>query len=125
MVFCIRIIAMKTTEKDIAEFLEEKARIGEPIFYLDVVNRFPDVGPLTPHWPSHPLSAIFGHLDDDDQARQRPYRTALVVSKERGKPGDGFFNAMADLRDITILKSEEDKVWLKEFNRLVGYYQKH
>ena len=117
--------AMKTTERDVAEFLEGKARIGDPIHYIDVVNRFPDLGHLTSYWSGHPLSAIFGHLDDEDETLKRPYRTALVISTEHRMPGQGFFDTMAALRKMTILKADKEELWIRELNALIAYYRNH
>jgi hypothetical protein len=42
----------------------------------------------------------------DDNHR---FRTALVFAKETGRPGQGFFDTVQNLRGKTILKSEQDK----------------
>lgn len=117
--------AMKTTEREIGAFLEAKAKIGDPIYYADVIKQFPDLPQLGPYWRSHPLSDIFGNLDDDDQANGRPFRTALVISKDRNTPGQGFFDAMRGLRKMTILESDQIKIWLDELEALRNFYKEH
>jgi hypothetical protein len=54
---------MKTTVRDIGQFLEQQAKRGRPITYQEVINQFPDLPPLTEYWKSHPLCDIFGELD--------------------------------------------------------------
>jgi hypothetical protein len=62
-------------------------------------------------------------LDKEDHVKQRPFRTALVFAKETGRPGQGFFDTVANLRGKTILKSEQDKVWIAEVGALRAYYK--
>jgi hypothetical protein len=113
---------METTIKDVGQFLEQQAKLGTPITYTDVIRKFPDLPPLGPHWKSHPLCSIFGELDEEDHLKGRPFRTALVYAKETTRPGDGFFLTIEGLRNITIDKSEQDKVWTDELNAVITYY---
>jgi hypothetical protein len=68
---------MPTTASDVAKFLEEQARLGEPITYTQVIIHFPELPKLTEAWLSHPLCDMFG-LDAQDHAEGRPFRTAMV-----------------------------------------------
>lgn len=107
--------------EQVGRFLEQKAEDSEPIHYQDVVNAF-DLPRLSGSWHNHPLCSIFGTLDKEDHAAKRPWRTALVISKELNRPGKGFFEAVAELRGIAI--EDEDATWVEEFNRLIRYYAK-
>jgi hypothetical protein len=113
---------MQTTIKDIGQFLEQQAKLGTPITYTDVMKKFPDLPPLGPHWKSHPLFSIFGELDDEDHVKGRPFRTALVYAQETTRPGQGFFDTITSLRNKTILKSEQDKVWPDELKAVIAHY---
>ncbi len=115
-------ICVETTIKDVGRFLEDQAKLGTPITYTDVIRKFPDLPPLTAAWRSHPLCGIFGELDDEDNVKRRPFRTALVFAKETGRPGQGFFDTMTNLRGKTILKSEQDQVWTGELKALIAHY---
>ena len=110
--------AMQTSVRDVGIFLEKQAKIGAPITYQKVVERFPDLGPLTEFWRSHPLCSIFGELDAEDHRNGRPFRTALVCAKQTGKPGHGFFETVSPLRNQPISDQNEDEVWVSEFNAL-------
>lgn len=111
-----------TTIKEVGQYLEQQAKLGSPITYSDVIRKFPDLPPLGPHWKSHPLCGIFGELDDEDNVKKRPFRTALVFAKETGRPGQGFFDTITNLRNKTILKSEQDKVWTDELKAVIAHY---
>jgi hypothetical protein len=113
---------VETTIKQVGQYLEEQAKLGEPITYSQVIKRFPDLPPLTAAWRSHPLCGIFGELDDEDNIKKRPFRTALVYAKETGRPGQGFFDTVTRMRNEPILKSEQDKVWTEELKALIEHY---
>src|SRR5450755_1428340 len=100
--------------REVETFLEEVAASGNPINYGDVNARFPDLPPLTGAWLAHPLCGIFDELDVQDAAAKRPFRTAMVIAKERNMPGPGFFKTLSRLRNRQILKSEELEVWTNE-----------
>jgi hypothetical protein len=113
----------------VADCLEQRAANHDfdraPIFYNALAGQlgFP---PVDQYWHSHPLCGIFDLLDREDVASNRPLRTALVVSKERGLPGEGFFKTMALLRghrkpatDLT----QQTQLWTDELIRLLAHYQ--
>jgi hypothetical protein len=113
--------------EEVARYLEQRARLPRneaPIFYNDLAAQF-GFRTVDEHWLSHPLCAIFAALDADDQAHNRPFRTALVVSRERGLPGDGFFRTLEQLRDLNPIRGdfEQMRVWRDEFDRLLAYYR--
>ena len=106
-------------------FLEERAKQGEPIFYSELARRF-NLPPVTAAWNTHPLCEVFGSLDYQDQASGKPFRTALVVSKEKGVPGEGFFKTLSTLRGTPYpIRNELQKLqlWKEEFDRLASYYR--
>jgi hypothetical protein len=114
---------MKTTIKDIGQYLEARAKIGTPITYGQVIKQFPDLPALGPYWKSHPLCSMFGELDDEDHIKGRPFRTALVFGIETLRPGQGFFDTITHLRNQTVLRSEQEKVWRKELDAVIAYYK--
>lgn len=114
---------MQTTMNEVGIFLEEQAKLKKTIFYSDVTRKFPDLPPLGPHWKSHPLCSIFGELDHEDNLKERPLRTACVVSRETGRPGQGLFDTIENLRNQTILKTERYAVWARELNAVFEYYR--
>lgn len=114
---------METIIRDVGLYPEQQAKLGSPITYGDVIRKFPDLPPLSAAWRSHPLCGIFGELDDEDNLKKRPFRTALVFAKETGRPGQGFFDTMQNLLGVAVLKAEQDKVWVAELGALTTYYK--
>ncbi len=111
------------TTAEVGRFLEEAAKLGEPITYGDVVAHFPDLPPLTEYWLSHPLCNIFGELDGEDHDNSRPFRTAIVIARERNKPGPGFFTTISRLRGIKLREQDYDALWLSELGALQKHYR--
>ena len=113
--------------RDIGAFLEDRARrLGgnAPIFYSDLAAQF-GLPPVTKAWSTHPLCAMFGQLDEDDARLGGPLRTALVISKERNMPGDGFFKTFYRLRSLPRApRTAPDKMrlYLNELDGLLSYY---
>ena len=113
--------------RDIGSFLEDRARRldGEaPIFYSDLAAHF-GLPPVTDAWFTHPLCDMFEQLDQEDERLERPFRTALVISKERSMPGAGFFKTIVRLRGLSHPpRTEHDKMrlYLDELNSLLSHY---
>ncbi len=107
---------MKTTAEDIGNFLESIAKNGQTVYYRDLTTRFSDLPALTGIWQSHPLCQMFGDLDREDHLGSRPFRTALVVTVEKNRPGNGFFEAVSTLRlgYEPIPASKREKLWSEE-----------
>ena len=112
----------------IGDFLVERAKLSRdeaPIFYNDLANKF-GLPPVDKFWATHPLCQMFDTLDREDASNKRPFRTALVVSRERGIPGQGFFNTLQQLRNLKHpLKDEleQRRVWQNEFDQVIAFYQ--
>ena len=112
----------------VARFLEQRATLDfdhAPIFYNDMASKlnFPAVDE---YWSSHPFCGIFDAMDREDVSAGLPLRTALVVSKERGLPGEGFFKTMALLRKRSkpvTNDMEQRRLWIEELQRLIAHYQ--
>ncbi|HEY5041458.1 MAG TPA: hypothetical protein VIK53_05590 [Verrucomicrobiae bacterium] len=112
----------------IGDFLAEQARLPRddaPIFYNDLASKF-GLPPVDKFWATHPLCQIFDSIDREGATNNRPFRTALVISRERGIPGQGFFNTLQELRGTKyVLKDEfeQRRIWQKEFDHVIAYYQ--
>jgi hypothetical protein len=108
--------------RELGAFLEQVAATGNPITYSEVVQHFSDLPPLNGAWASHPLCHLFGELDRDDNRHGRPFRTAMVVSREKNIPGDGFFKTLAELRGTAIIKADQEEVWVSELQKVISKY---
>ena len=109
--------------------LEERVRrqgINAVIFYNTLAGElgFP---PVTDAWFSHPFAALFGELDDDDYAKKKPFRTALVITEETKYPGNSFWAMVLRLRFPKKSRfSENEKLifYSNELQALVRCYKK-
>ena len=111
----------------LGEFLENRAKRCEPIFYNELAMIF-GLPPVTEAWSSHPLCELFDTLDVADQQAGSPFRTALVVGKQTSIPGDGFFKTLNRLRNTPYPIRDELKkmeIWKGEFDRLIDFYASH
>lgn len=102
----------------IGSFLEEIAKAKKLVTYQEVVDRF-QLPPLQGNWNSHPLSQAFEALDQEDASKQRPFRTAVVVRKDKSNqmPGNGFFEALERLKSVPCRNAiDRQKVWVSELN---------
>lgn len=109
------------TSSELAKYLEDKARAKKPVFYRDVVAHF-DLIPLTDAWTNHPLADAFDVLDRQDADAGRPFRTSMVISKERGMPGPGFFKSLEQLKG-TVARNDRQRldVSIAEMNAAIKY----
>ena len=98
---------------DLAGFLEDRARRRRTVYYSELVAQF-GLSPLDGTWTGHPLERAFDSLDREDAERNRPFRTSMVISKEKNMPGDGYFKALADLKGI---HAKTEKQRLEAFSR--------
>lgn len=117
-----------TTAKVIGEYLEQQllAKGCDAVMsYGELVKEFDDLPPLDGYWTSHPLRDMFGELDIEDASLGRPFRTAIVVSRAKGLPGDGFFKMYVEYRDPKAhVKSDDDRITVhqKELKLLAAQY---
>jgi len=107
----------------IGPYLEIVAKSRRLITYQELINTFPTLLPhLDGAWSAHPLSRIFETLDQDDALNNRPFRTSVVVTKAKGEPGGGYFEALQRLKGITCLNAAtRQAAWIAELNAAHAY----
>ena len=120
---------MKTnhTANEIGRFLEGRVQahgINGIIFYNDLAAHFalPEVDE---RWQQHPLCKVFDVLDHEDARKRRPFRTVLVVSRDKNRPGQGFFNTVLMLRKPALRLTTEMEKWVfftDELQALATHY---
>jgi|SRR6267142_1910974 len=116
--------AKAVTAGQIGTYLEASARAQTTVFYGDLAAHFA-LPPVTEAWMSHPLSGMFDELDIDDAKKARPFRTALVISKEHNMPGPGFFKTVARLcpkRPQPKTDMARMKMYVAEVTNLFQFY---
>jgi hypothetical protein len=105
----------------LARFLEDKARRKRTIYYSELATQF-GLPPLDGAWVGHPLARAFDTLDREDAELHRPFRTSMVISKEKNMPGDGYFTSLFELKGIHA-KSEKQRleVFSQELSAAMNY----
>jgi hypothetical protein len=112
---------MSELSDQVGLFLEEKARNRRTVYYSDIVAHF-GLPPMDGLWASHPLSRIFEFLDREDAMSNRPFRSAVVISKKRDMPGNGFFEALERFRGIqTSNEQQRLEAFRNERDATFGY----
>ena len=87
------------------------------IFYSDLVRRIRRCD-LEPY--GKPFAKMLGEISTDEDAADRGLLTAVVVRKEDGRPGRGFFDKLARDRGRVFPDSEagRDRFWVEELERV-------
>ena len=94
-------------------------RRGDLIFYSDLAKQI-SIITIQPH--SHEMDLLLDQISKEEDAAGRGILTALVVLRNEGIPGSGFWASAADLgREI------KDKVtfWAEEVKRVIEECKKH
>jgi hypothetical protein len=106
--------AAKAEARTILEEVARKKR--RPMYYSELSSK---ITSITFQPDSHDLHGLLGQLSEDSEAEGKGMISALVVHKEDGRPGNGFFTLAKELgRDI----SDPEKCWLNELNRVYAAF---
>ena len=111
----------------VAAYLESRVRkrgINGVVYYNQLASLlgFP---PVTDAWLSHPFAGIFDELDNDDHAKKKPFRSALVIAERTTQPGEGFWAMVLRLRfpkKTRFSEKERIKFYADELQALVQCY---
>ena len=111
------------TNDNVGRFLEAIARRKSTTTYSGLAEQlgFP---PMEGAWTAHPLSQVFEYLDQQDAATSRPFRTSVVIRKDKNIPGDGYFESLARIKTKGIpakTDTAKEKVWLDELNAVYAF----
>ena len=94
---------------------------GDLITELGMLD-WPD-GPYTHHGSQ--VGKLLGDASVAEWVEDRPLVSALVISRDGGGPGDGFYGLCEELLGDVIGSSEEtkDRVWAREVARCHEYWR--
>jgi hypothetical protein len=97
----------------------EQGRQGSSIFYSDLTRRIRSIG-FGPH--DAILHHLLGQISTEEDQAGRGMLSVLVVRKEDGMPGQGFFDLAKDLgRDVT----EKERCWSDETRLVLSHCHNH
>ncbi|HMO63742.1 MAG TPA: hypothetical protein PKC18_02355 [Lacipirellulaceae bacterium] len=115
------------TANELGRFLEDRVRssgANAVIFYNDLAAHF-NLPEVDERWLQHPLCKLFEVLDHEDARKVSPFRTALVISKDKNMPGAGFFKVVPELRNPKpklYTETEKMKFFIDELHALAKCY---
>jgi hypothetical protein len=110
--FGVSLAIWERTKDEMREVLNAVARRGETITYTDLVRQVHAMR-LDPH--DYAVAHLLGEISAVDHAEGRGMRSALVISKEEGKPGTGFFALAASCGEDV---SDQERFWVHELHKV-------
>lgn len=96
--------------------LVERAKVEDLIYYSDLADNIRTIR-LEPH--SYAMSTMLLEAAIEEENAGRPMLTAVVVHKEDGWPGPGFYNAAEKVSRDT---SDPEKCWSEELKKVYAYW---
>src|SRR5215470_8318342 len=97
----------------------QEGKKGKTIAYSDLTKRISSIG-FGPH--DYSFHHLLGEISCEEEAAGRGMLSALVVHKEDGMPGQGFFDLARQLgRDVT----DQLKCWSEEVTTVLGKCKVH
>ena len=112
----IRIDTWDKAKEEAHLVIREVASRRSLIFYSDLVKRITSCE-LEPH--GNALAEMLGEISTEEDITGSGLLSAVVVRKEDGRPGSGFFRlAKRRGREFPDTKSGKDRFWSKEVNRV-------
>jgi hypothetical protein len=92
--------------------LAEIARQKRTVNYSDIMNEFGGRGHI---------GKVLDEVNRREHAKGHPMLSALVVQKDTGRPGDGFWTLVAELFPTASLKgfweAECERIWAFDWNK--------
>jgi hypothetical protein len=106
-------------ERAKAEAIRAIVRRGSPIFYSDLVTHIHNIA-FGPH--DSAFHYLLYEISVEENAAGRGMLSALVVRKEDGRPGEGFWDLAQSLgRDVT----DRERLWSDETRLVLGHCHNH
>lgn len=110
---------IKAWERAKEEAIKILVRQRNLVTYSDLAARMRSIT-FDPH--GHDFHALLGQISIDEDAAGRGMLSALVVHKDDGKPGRGFFDLARDLgRDV----GDEEMCWAREVDLVLNKADAH
>jgi hypothetical protein len=103
------------------ERLQQIARERETVYYSEIA---PVLGIDTgdPYFGVR-IGRILDEVNHAEHAAGRPLLSAVVIAKETGMPGEGFFTCARDLRRYSV--RDDLAYWVEELQRVHDYWSEH
>jgi hypothetical protein len=101
-------------------------RQGSTIQYGTLCEEMRREGVLTLEPHGTPLAALLGQINVLEREEGRPLISAVVVSKDTGQPGVGFWNLAQEMgSDIGDTPERREAFWLDALAACHAYWSRH
>jgi hypothetical protein len=101
--------------------LQEIARQGGTTYYSELAPLL-GIDTSDPHFGVR-IGRILDEVNYAEHAAGRPLLSAVVIAKETGMPGEGFFTCARDLGRYT--GRDDLAYWVEELRRVHDYWSEH
>ncbi len=106
-------------KKEAIRGIVDEARKGSPVYYSDLTKHIHSIG-FGPHDSS--FHHLLGQISVEEDAAGRGMLSVLVVRREDGMPGQGFFDLAKRLgRDVT----NRERCWSEEAALVLSHCGNH
>ncbi len=109
--FGIKIPVWEKAVERIRQILQERAREERTIYYSELAPLISDIVIIEPY--EYAFHYMLGEISDMENKEGRGMLSVIVIDKDKGVPGYGFFKLAKkfgrDIRDKDLLLSEETK----------------
>jgi hypothetical protein len=102
--------------QQIREILMEAAGSGRTMSYASLGLRL-GLGKMDPASFQRYLARPFDEIDREDAADGRPFLTSVVVLKDEGRPGVGYYKSLYNMAKRGNGRPSDD-LWVAEVNAL-------
>lgn len=93
-------------------------------YYGDLCAEMNKVGVITLEPHGAPLAGLLGQINVMEHDQNRPLLSAVVLSKETGVPGVGFWNISEQMGiDVGGTDEERDRFWVKALGACYAYWK--
>jgi len=107
----------ETVKDEIRDILIRYARDRKTITYSELTRMLQTT---YIHYHSHILVRLLDEIGSEDDAENRPGLPALVVTKQTGLPGGGFFAGLAS--EVSENPDAMETYWRKQVEAVFNYW---
>ena len=110
-------VEWRDIKAEIRDILIGLAKLGRPISYSELASQ---ITTAYVHHRATGFHSILRELCADEMDEGRPTLGVLVVKKQTGRCGNGFYRFAANRGEDV---SDPEQFWLNEYDRVCDYWQ--
>jgi len=107
-------------QDDIYDVLKEIARAKDIITYIELAHRvgLPTPSAIGDAFPGF-IGEVRGEISANEVGKGRPMISAIVVNKDTGMPGQGFYNLA---RNLGRYRGNDEQTWVDEVKAVYKFW---